>query len=117
MSVIEPQDLDYKENIYALILAILYPIPLRAEQAFEKLAHPDKRVNPKGSDVAMLRHAGCSWREIKALTGCKWPQSTYINHMKQKRKRENNVTGKKNEKAKPSEAEGCSGQGGKGHNP
>ena len=117
MSARKPEDLEYMENVYALVLAILYPKPLSAEQAFKKLMHPDERVMVAGGDIALLREAGCRWVEIEELTGCKWPQSAYNYHIQQKRKRESNVTSKKNEEADCGKGKGLRKQGVKKHHP
>lgn len=114
MSAIKPEDLEYMENVYALVLAILYPKPLSPEQAFKKLLHPDERVRVPGGDVVLLREAGCRWAEIRELTGCKWPQNAYKYHIQQKRKRENNVTSEKTEKTDCGKGEGLREQGAEG---
>ena len=65
-------------NICALILAILYPRPLSAEEAFTKMDNPDKDLKTRTEDAEMLRAAGCSWKEISELLGVANPQSTII---------------------------------------
>ncbi len=87
MSAIKPKDLENIENVYALVLAILYPTPLSAEEAFQKMGYPIGISKIKNSDIAMLRESGCSWGEIRELTGHKWPQSAYINYLRRKAKR------------------------------
>ncbi len=117
MSAIKPKDLDHMENVYALVLAILYPVPLSAEQAFAKMGIVVERGKAIGSDVALLRDAGCSWGEIKELTGCRYPQSAYIHYQRRKGKRSKNVTSEKNEKADRGKNQGLHRQGTKGNNP
>ncbi len=117
MSATKPKDLDHMENIYALVLAILYPVPLSAEQAFAKMGNAIERRKMVGRDVVMLREAGCSWEEIKALTGCNQPQSMYTKRKNEKEKRSRNVTSEKNEKADRGKNQGLHRQGTKGNNP
>ena len=65
-------------NICALILAILYPRPLSAEEAFAKMENPGKDLRTRTADIEMLRAAGCDWKEISELLGVVNPQSTFI---------------------------------------
>ena len=65
-------------NICALILAILYPRPLSAEEAFAKMENPGKDLRTRTADIEMLHAAGCNWKEISELLGVANPQSTII---------------------------------------
>lgn len=65
-------------NICALVLAILYPRPLSAEEAFAKMENPDKNLKTRTADAEMLHAAGCSWKEISELLGMTNPQSTIL---------------------------------------
>lgn len=104
MSARGTKDLDYRENVYALVLAIVHPSPLSAEQAFKLLGYEGpctKRgfCKGRGADIYMLREIGCSWTEIEELTGCHHPQSTYTKYIQRMRKEQANVVSKKTEKA------------------
>ncbi|MGM9580042.1 MAG: hypothetical protein ACI3U2_02250 [Anaerovibrio sp.] len=79
-------------NICALILAILYPRPLSAEEAFAKMENPGKNLGTRADDAEMLRKAGSSWKEISELLGMSNPQSTIIHarrYREQKQKKQN----------------------------
>ena len=65
-------------NICALILAILYPRPLSAEEAFAKMENPGKDLRTMAADIEMLRAAGCNWKEISELLGVANPHSPII---------------------------------------
>ena len=78
-------------NICALVLAILYPRPLSAEEAFAKMENPCRKFGTKADDIEMLRKAGCTWKEISDLLGISNPQSTITkarNYRERKQKKD-----------------------------
>ena len=75
-------------NICALILAILYPRPLSAEEAFAKMENPGKDLRIRTADIEMLHAAGCSWKEISELLGVANPQSTIIKARKYRERKQ-----------------------------
>lgn len=87
----EVEEQIHAENICALVLAILNPWPMSAEMAFEKLANPGmkRRVDHKG--MALLRKAGCTWKEIGELMEMNHPQSAYCHMRKRKEKRNGKI--------------------------
>ncbi len=72
------EEIVHAYNICALVLAILYPRPLSAEEAFTKMDNPDKDLKTRTEDAEMLRAAGCSWKEISELLGMANPQSAIL---------------------------------------
>ena len=77
-------------NICALVLAILYPRPLSAEEAFAKMENPDKSLKTRTADAEMLRAADCSWKEISELLGMSNPQSTIIHARRYRERKQKN---------------------------
>ena len=77
-------------NICALILAILYPRPLSAEEAFAKMENPDKNLKTRTRDAEMLYTAGCGWKEISELLGMSNPQSTIIKARRYREQKQKN---------------------------
>lgn len=76
-------------NICALVLAILYPRPLSAEEAFAKMDNPHRETGMRAEDAEMLRRAGSSWAEIKELLGMRYPHSAVHNLRKHRRNKKN----------------------------
>lgn len=87
MSVKRPEDIIHAENLCALALAILSPVFLFPEEAFEKLESPVKIIRHKTEDVEILRKAGSSWAEISELLGLKNPQANLYSYYRRKEKR------------------------------
>ena len=92
-------DIIHAEEICALVLAILHPWPISPEDAFELLRAGEKRRTLCGKDIAYMREAGYTWKEIVRITKRQNPCSTYQKYMKRlKEKGARNGTGTKNEK-------------------
>ena len=80
----EVEETIHAENICALVLAILNPWPMSAEMAFEKLANPGMKRRVDHIGMALLRKAGCTWKEIGELMEMNHPQSAYCHARKRK---------------------------------
>lgn len=84
----EVEETIHAENICALALAVLNPWPMSAEIAFEKLANPDMKRRVDYIGMALLRKAGCTWKEIGELMEMNHPQSAYY-HMRKRKEKQN----------------------------
>lgn len=87
MSTERLEDITHAYNLCALALAILSPIPLSAEEAFEKLENPAKIIKHKKEDIEILRKAGSSWAEISELLGLKNPQAQLYTYHRRRNKK------------------------------
>ncbi len=95
----ECEGIIHAEELCALVLAILHPWPIPAEDAFELLHAGEKRRTLGGKDIAYMREVGYTWKEIIWITKRQNPCSTYQKYMKRlKEKGAQNGTSTKNEK-------------------
>ncbi len=89
----------HAEEICALVLAILHPWPIPAEEAFAILHRGKKKRTLGGEDIAYMREVGYTWKEIARITRRQNPRSTYKKYLARlKEEGAANGFSKKNEK-------------------